>query len=273
MLIRCPHCDRTAPKIPAEWAGKTVRCQGCQKSFRLPTIVEAGDEPSMPPPKPAATGEPPQPTTAAAPPAPRDAIHQPLLMPLIGCAAAAIILAVLWLKSALDAPPDRDDGITAHNSVEDGDQLSDLQRQVNKLASELNETRVENRSLKQQIGKTDADARELTQARDESDRIHKQLEDATRQVKAQLDQATRQDKERSDNRPSSAPARREPWRDVTRWRRLRRGMTANEVRAIFGEPHRVNASPELTTWYYGEAGGGLVFIHSDDMTVYGWSEP
>jgi hypothetical protein len=52
---------------------------------------------------------------------------------------------------------------------------------------------------------------------------------------------------------SPSPARRPPvaastkWRDVQNWRQLRLGMTMDQVRALLGEPERVDATPSHHT--------------------------
>jgi outer membrane protein assembly factor BamE (lipoprotein component of BamABCDE complex) len=38
--------------------------------------------------------------------------------------------------------------------------------------------------------------------------------------------------------------------DRTAWRKLSRGMTPDQVRAILGEPMRVEDKGEVTCWYY-----------------------
>lgn len=71
----------------------------------------------------------------------------------------------------------------------------------------------------------------------------------------------------------------EPWRntagtgavvskDLAAWRRLRRGMKADEVRKLLGEPEKVTAGG-VTFWYYPDL-GNVSFM---DEKVYGWSEP
>src|SRR5688500_11349986 len=51
-----------------------------------------------------------------------------------------------------------------------------------------------------------------------------------------------------DRRASTSPKS----RDLQNWRRLRPGMTDDEVRALLGEPERVVAGP-LTYWYWTDA--------------------
>lgn len=66
-----------------------------------------------------------------------------------------------------------------------------------------------------------------------------------------------------DRRSSTSPN----WRDVQNWRRLRLGMTEDNVRALLGEPERVVAGP-LTYWYWADA--NVYFISGK---LEGWSEP
>ena len=62
------------------------------------------------------------------------------------------------------------------------------------------------------------------------------------------------------------------WRDITNWRRLRRGMTQDQVRAILGEPHEVNVMMSRTTWTWNES-SKFAEIHFFNDRVEGWSEP
>jgi hypothetical protein len=57
------------------------------------------------------------------------------------------------------------------------------------------------------------------------------------------------------------------WRDLANWRRLRMGMSMDEVRALLGEPERVDAGP-VTHWRWADA--EVEFIRGE---VAGWSEP
>ena len=59
-------------------------------------------------------------------------------------------------------------------------------------------------------------------------------------------------------------------RDVANWRRLRRGMKMDAVRALLGEPERVRAVASFTIWDYAD-GASVTF--GDDDKVYNWSEP
>jgi hypothetical protein len=57
------------------------------------------------------------------------------------------------------------------------------------------------------------------------------------------------------------------WQDLANWRQLRLGMTMDEVRALLGEPERVEGGP-ITTWRWVDA--NVYFI---DGELKGWSEP
>jgi hypothetical protein len=61
------------------------------------------------------------------------------------------------------------------------------------------------------------------------------------------------------------------WRDLANWRRLRRGMTMDQVRALLGEPERVNASIN-TYWYWGPPNYAEVYFDHQGKLA-GWSEP
>jgi hypothetical protein len=72
-----------------------------------------------------------------------------------------------------------------------------------------------------------------------------------------------------------APARLAPasakWRVRANWRALRQGMTMTQVRALLGEPDRVNA-PAMILWSWGQPpnDAGVYFV---DEKLAGWSEP
>jgi len=70
--------------------------------------------------------------------------------------------------------------------------------------------------------------------------------------------------ESSQGRPIPAATR---WRDLANWRQLRLGMTVDEVRALLGEPERVDAGP-VTYWLWADAN---VYFMSGKLE--GWSEP
>ena len=57
------------------------------------------------------------------------------------------------------------------------------------------------------------------------------------------------------------------------WRALRKGMSMSDVRAVLGEPARVNAG-FFTTWYYPGSGSRQATVAFDnDNLVSGWAEP
>ena len=57
------------------------------------------------------------------------------------------------------------------------------------------------------------------------------------------------------------------WRDLANWRRLRLGMKMDEVRALLGEPERVEAG-YVTYWRWTDANVSFV-----SGKLQGWSEP
>lgn len=57
------------------------------------------------------------------------------------------------------------------------------------------------------------------------------------------------------------------WRDVSNWRRLRMGMSMDDVRAVLGDPERVDAGT-ITWWHWPE---GYATFHRERLD--GWSEP
>ena len=57
------------------------------------------------------------------------------------------------------------------------------------------------------------------------------------------------------------------WRDLANWRQLRQGMKPDQVRALLGEPERVDAGG-VTFWHWANA-----YVSFMDGKVYGWSEP
>ena len=71
--------------------------------------------------------------------------------------------------------------------------------------------------------------------------------------------------EPSQGRPIPASTRSQ---DLANWRRLRLGMKMDEVRALLGEPARVEAAESVTVWYW--ANGNVQFSF-DKLSA--WSEP
>jgi hypothetical protein len=70
--------------------------------------------------------------------------------------------------------------------------------------------------------------------------------------------------------PRPAPG---DWKQIGNWRRLRKGMTMDEVSALLGQPDRVDAIG-FTTWTYGTVfAGGNVLFDERSQKVTAWSEP
>ena|SRR5579859_1770728 len=70
--------------------------------------------------------------------------------------------------------------------------------------------------------------------------------------------------------PSPIVGQQDGWKRLENWRSLKRGMNEADVKALLGEPHRVDAGA-VTFWYYNPPMGGDVhFINSG---LAGWSEP
>ena len=61
------------------------------------------------------------------------------------------------------------------------------------------------------------------------------------------------------------------WRDLQNWRRLKRGMKMDEVRALLGEPERVDTLGRLATYWRWEYRANVEF--DERGKVRGWSEP
>ena len=60
-------------------------------------------------------------------------------------------------------------------------------------------------------------------------------------------------------------------RELQNWRRLRRGMKMDEVRALLGEPARVQTLGPVATYWYWEPAGSVQFDGRDKLE--GWVEP
>ena len=94
------------------------------------------------------------------------------------------------------------------------------------------------------------------------DSLQRRTDDLERRV-SQLEARVKDQPSRSQVAPASANPR-----DIANWRRLRRGMTMDDVRALLGEPESVNAG-YITTWHYPK----LAEVSFTAEKVYGWSEP
>jgi hypothetical protein len=58
------------------------------------------------------------------------------------------------------------------------------------------------------------------------------------------------------------------WKSLAAWRQLKTGMNPNQVRAILGEPDRINGGG-IANWYY--ANGGRAIFFDDGLNQ--WVEP
>lgn len=60
-------------------------------------------------------------------------------------------------------------------------------------------------------------------------------------------------------------------RDLANWRRLRKGMTPDEVRSVLGEPERIDTMTYRSIWHYADY--AAVNFDGSSKKVEGWSEP
>jgi SmpA / OmlA family len=58
------------------------------------------------------------------------------------------------------------------------------------------------------------------------------------------------------------------WKSLSNWRQLKTGMTPEQVRAILGEPRRIEGGG-LARWFYSN-GGESTFMQEK---LYAWKEP
>lgn len=64
------------------------------------------------------------------------------------------------------------------------------------------------------------------------------------------------------------------WKNRENWRRLRKGMTKAQVKAILGPPGKIRADDYYgDTWYYPDVLDGEVSFDGDSERVDGWEEP
>ena len=90
------------------------------------------------------------------------------------------------------------------------------------------------------------------------ERANADLEQRVRDLEAVIKSAL------SQGQPLPASTR---WQDLANWRRLRKGMKPDQVRALLGEPERVEGG-DFTYWYWADA--QVVFYSGK---VDRWSEP
>lgn len=94
------------------------------------------------------------------------------------------------------------------------------------------------------------------------DSLQRRTADLEQRVRA-LEALIKAEPSRAQPVPESAK-----WQDLANWRRLRRGMNMDEVRALLGEPGRVNAG--RTTWWFWET---LTYVYFENGKLDGWLEP
>lgn len=64
------------------------------------------------------------------------------------------------------------------------------------------------------------------------------------------------------------------WRLRENWRaRLRKGLTRDQVRALMGEPEKIDMNGPIETWWYGWPSGGDILFSPPNMEVSAWGEP
>ena len=64
------------------------------------------------------------------------------------------------------------------------------------------------------------------------------------------------------------------WQDKANWRRLRIGMTMDAVRALLGEPEKVDVLAGVTLWYWDYSSGSNTYLRFDPRgRLDAWSEP
>lgn len=62
------------------------------------------------------------------------------------------------------------------------------------------------------------------------------------------------------------------WTQLRNWRRLRKGMTMDDVSTLLGQPDRVDVVG-LTLWTYGSVADDASVTFDAHSQVMGWSEP
>lgn len=63
------------------------------------------------------------------------------------------------------------------------------------------------------------------------------------------------------------------WRNRANWRNLVRGMTEGNVRAIMGEPHKIDVNPSFFDWYWNYPSGPYARFKTDSRQLDAWQEP
>jgi outer membrane protein assembly factor BamE (lipoprotein component of BamABCDE complex) len=96
-----------------------------------------------------------------------------------------------------------------------------------------------------------------------------QLEKEVRDIKLRLSNLeAAQDKQAASPKPAQPVQSGDGWKEVANWRALKSGMAPGDVRALLGEPARLDGGT-FANWYY-PSGGRVEFIRD---RVHSWSEP
>lgn len=61
--------------------------------------------------------------------------------------------------------------------------------------------------------------------------------------------------------------------DKVNWRKLQKGMSEDDVKALLGSPTKINMYSSFAVWYYGIPSGGIVEFDSNTRTLKSWQEP
>jgi len=75
----------------------------------------------------------------------------------------------------------------------------------------------------------------------------------------------------ADDKPGSARAG--EWRNRANWRTLARGMSESDVRAIVGEPHKVDVNQYFIMWYWNYPSGPNAKFSAPSRQLDAWNEP
>jgi outer membrane protein assembly factor BamE (lipoprotein component of BamABCDE complex) len=93
-----------------------------------------------------------------------------------------------------------------------------------------------------------------------------QLEKEVQELKLRLSNLeTPQSKASLNQKPSISP---DGWKTLANWRSLKNGMSYDDVRAILGEPSRINGG-NMAYWFYPNQSG--VVFYKDKLDT--WFEP
>jgi hypothetical protein len=79
-------------------------------------------------------------------------------------------------------------------------------------------------------------------------------------------------KETAEPQPDASDSSRPRWKSLPNWRKLRRGMRPESVRALLGEPTYIDAGA-FTYWIYGGRSRTSPHVEIYEGVVHGWQEP